>query len=546
MKKIEGNIVDVVAREIYPASLIIENDVIVDVIKNNNIYSEYIIPGFIDSHVHIESSMLTPSNFSKLVSKNGTVAIVSDPHEIANVLGIEGIKYMINNAKNADIKINFTIPSCVPATPLDASGACISAEDVDKLFKSNNFIGLSEMMNVPGVLAGDKEVMEKINSALKRNLVVDGHAPLLIGEELKKYIAAGISTDHECSELDEAREKIYNGMKIIIREGSAAENYEKLKSLIATNSDDLMFCTDDSHPDSIIKYGGIKKIVKMAIRDGFDIFDVLKIACINPILHYNLNVGTLKVGDKADFIKIENLKSFEVIDTYISGRKIYQNNEFSKSTDSTLHVNKEILPNNFNHDLITKDQLVLSVNKNIYAIGVIPGELLTTKNKVVVEKSDNLESDISKDLLKIVYINRYSNSLPQVGYVVGFGFKKGAIASSISHDSHNIIAVGCSDIEIEHAVNTIIKNKGGLSVAYKKDNSIFTDELPLPIAGIMSNRDGEYVAKKYSNLSKLALTLGCKIKAPFMTLAFMSLLVIPEFKIGENGMFDYSKFSFIN
>ena len=563
MKKIEGNIVDIIARKIYSGCVIIENKIIKDIVKIDKIYNNYIIPGFIDSHVHIESSMLTPDNFSRLVSKHGTVAVVSDPHEIANVLGIEGINYMINNSKKAQIKIFTTIPSCVPATTMDASGAKISAEDVEVLFKSNNFIGLSEMMNVPGVLVQDKEVLKKINSAVKRNLTVDGHAPLLDGEDLVKYINSGITTDHECSNLNEAKEKISKGMKIIIREGSAAKNYEKLKSLITTNPNDLMFCTDDSHPDNLIEFGEIDKIVKMAVRDGFDVFDVLKIACLNPILHYNLKVGSLKIGDEADFLRIENLSSFKILNTYIAGKKIYQNeaneenvenkdaliskNENTISiTKSDYSKNSKTLLNNFNHELIKEEQLKKSVREKVIAIGLIPGELLTSKLTIEVESLDNLQSNINKDLLKIVYINRYKNSLPQVEYIVGFGLKKGAMASSVSHDSHNIIAVGCSDKEIEIAVNNVIKNKGGLAIAYNTiNNDVITDCLALPIAGIMSDREGEYVASKYKKISNLVLNLGCNIPSPFMTLAFMSLLVIPEIKIGEKGLFDYSKFNFI-
>ena len=561
MKKIEGNIVDIIARKIYSGCVFIENRIIKDIVKTDKIYNNYIIPGFIDSHVHIESSMLTPDNFSRLVSRHGTVAVVSDPHEIANILGVEGINYMIDNSKKALIKIYTTIPSCVPATTMDASGAEISAEDVEALFKSNNFIGLSEMMNVPGVLVQDKEVLKKINSAVKRNLTVDGHAPLLNGEDLVKYINSGITTDHECSNLNEAKEKINKGMKIIIREGSAAKNYEKLKSLITTNSNDLMFCTDDSHPDNLIEFGEIDKIVKMAVRDGFDVFDVLKIACLNPILHYNLKVGSLKIGDEADFLRIENLSSFKILNTYIAGKKIYQNEESVETNDALISKNEntisitkseysnnsKTLLNNFNHELIKEEQLKKSVREKVIAIGLIPGELLTSKKIIQIESSDNLQSDINRDLLKIIYINRYNNSsLPQVEYIVGFGLKNGAIASSVSHDSHNIIAVGCSDKEIEIAVNNVIKNKGGLAIAYNTiNNDVITDCLALPIAGIMSDREGEYVASKYKKISNLVLNLGCNIPSPFMTLAFMSLLVIPEIKIGEKGLFDYSKFNFI-
>lgn len=532
---VEGNIVNIEQRRIFEGSVEVQDGVITHILEHPTKSREYIIPGFIDAHVHIESSMLTPENFGRLVIEKGTVAVVTDPHEIANVMGTNGIEFMIDNSKRSPIKTFFTIPSCVPATPFDVSGAVISATDVETLVASGRFVALSEMMNLPGVLSGDREVMAKLESAKIHNIPIDGHSPLLTGKELVNYVNNCISTDHECVTLQEAQEKIKLGMKVIIREGSAARNYEALKSLIKTNPNDVMFCTDDSHPDDILSLGHINKLVVRSIANRFDLFDVLKIASINPIKHYKLDVGQLRVGDKADFIVVDNIELFNVQQVYINGvAKI-------GTADSVLPIVEQI--NNFNHDKLESSSLRKSVSNSITVISLVKDELITTAAKYSPKQpTENLESDTNNDIAKIVYINRYTNAAPQVAFCKGFNMKKGAFASSVSHDSHNIIAVGCSDSELSEAINAVIEHKGGLSVCIDKQ----TEVLPLPIGGIMSERLGADVAADYKRLSAIAKNTGCNLTSPFMLLSFMSLVVIPELKIGEKGLFSYTDFNWIN
>jgi len=537
---VKGKIVDILQREIYSGSVHIKEGKIEKIVPEDVEEKNYIMPGFTDSHVHIESSMLTPQNFGWLTVSHGTVAVVTDPHEIANVMGKKGINFMMDNGKKSPLKLFFTVPSCVPATPFDVSGDLVTSADVKKMLETGKFVGLSEMMNVPGVLFKDSEVLAKLQSAKDCGVPVDGHAPGLSGDALLKYIKSGITNDHECSDLKEAEEKLSAGMKIIIREGSAARNYEALKPLIKTSSDEVMFCTDDSHPDDIIHLGHIDKIVRRAVADGYDLFDVMKIACINPVKYYNLKVGTLQKGDPADFIVVKDLHDFKVQQNYINGIKVFDASFPEKRecsvADSTVCINK------FNHNRIVASELKKEVNKCTTVISLTDGELLTAPYEYHPEKPlKNMESDIKNDILKIVYINRYRNGKPQVSFIKGFNLKKGAIASSVSHDSHNILSVGCSDKDITKAVNRLIEEKGGLTVSIEGK----THALPLPVGGIMSDKKGEEVAARYSELCDYVRQMGCSLRAPFMTLSFMSLVVIPEIKIGEKGLFSYSKFNWL-
>ncbi len=539
MQHIEGNIIDIHRREIYPGIISIDSGKIISINRNSQKYAHYISPGFIDAHVHIESSMLIPEEFSKLAIRRGTVAIVNDPHEIANVMGTEGIEYMIENSKQSCIKSFFTIPSCVPATPYDSSGSVLLSSDIEQLALNHKFVGLSEMMNVPGVVQDDTEVLAKIEIARRHHLTIDGHAPGLSGSFLKKYIDAGISTDHECTSLEEAIEKINSGMKILIREGSAAKNYEALKWLIADYPEKVMFCTDDSHPNDLLSYGEIDKLVRKALGDGFDLFDVLKIASFNPISHYKINVGCLREGDPADFIIVRNLNTFDVLSVYIDGIEKYN---YSGNNEKPHPAPIKII-NHFNRDPISLTDLTKPIKKKIVSIKVIPGELVTRRIDFELESPiRNFESDVKRDILKIVYLNRYQNTPPQIAFISGFELKEGAFATTISHDSHNIIAVGCSDKDILEAINAVILEKGGLAV--KNNKGII--KLPLPIAGIMSASDGETVASLWETLTEELKQMGCKLDSPFMTLSFMSLIVIPELKIGEQGLFDYEHFKFIS
>lgn len=541
MKLVDGNIVDILGREIFPGVISIENNIIKSITRNSEKYDRYILPGFIDAHVHIESSMLIPKEFSSVVIKNGTVAIINDPHEIANVLGIPGISFMIENSKESLVKTFFTIPSCVPSTAMDYSGGKISALEIENLIDHFPFIGLSEVMDVPGVLNNAPKVKDKIEIAVNHNLVIDGHAPQLKGKDLEKYIAAGISTDHECIDMNEALEKINLGMNILIREGSAAKNYEALKYLLKDYSDHVMFCTDDSHPSDLIHLGHIDKIVRRAIKDGFDLYDVLKIACINPIKHYRLDVGFLRINDPADFIVVNNLDSFDIISVFINGEEKYHINSDQSKIDKPPVYYKSL--NNFKRKPIQKEELIKSVQNKITCIGVLNNEIITKKIAVNIPKPlQNLESDIERDILKIVYLNRYENKPPQIAYITGIGLKKGAFASSVSHDSHNIIAVGCKDHDLLMAINTVIAEKGGLCSVIENETII----LPLPIAGIMTSKSAKEVSLTWDLLIEKLKMNGCVLDSPFMTLSFMALIVIPELKIGEKGLFEYSKFDFIS
>lgn len=537
MKRIEGNLIDIENREFYPCEIAIADGKIVSIDRNSNSYDHYISPGFIDAHVHVESSMLMPTEFSKRVIPNGTVGVVADPHEIANVLGIEGVRLMVTNGEKAPLKFHWGIPSSVPATPFDKTSGVLTVKDTEELAKTGQFSLLSEVMNIPGVLDNDPEILDKIAIAKKYHLRIDGHSPDLRGDKLSTYIAHGIETDHESSTLEEAEEKISKGMNILIREGSAAKNYEALKSLIATNTENVMFCTDDSHADDLLEQGHINKIVKMAFRDGFGIFDVLQIACINPVKFYHLDVGTLHIGDKADFIILDDLASLNIVGTYINGQEVYLRGIEREYPDVKIP-----LLNVFHHDQIIVSEIETSVSGEVTCIQVIPDSILTEKKVVSFGKEPvRFQSDVEADLLKIIYLNRYFNSKPQVGFIFGIGLKRGAFASSISHDSHNVVAIGCTDEDLVAAINVIIQEKGGLAV--QQGNKGLS--LPLPVGGIMSDKTGQEVADQYSKLNLELHQMGCPLNSPFMTLSFMSLIVIPRLKIGEKGIFDVDRFEFI-
>lgn len=537
MEIVEGNLIDIENREFYPCAISISKGKIINIERNNNSYDQYISPGFIDAHVHVESSMLMPAEFSKLVISNGTVGVIADPHEIANVLGVEGVELMISNGEKAPLKFFWGIPSCVPATSFDKPGAVLSVDDTDKLAKSGKFTMLSEVMNIPGVINNDPDVIGKIEIAKKYQLKIDGHAPELVGDALSSYIAHGIETDHESSTIEEAEEKISKGMYIMIREGSAAKNYDALKSLIATHTDNVMFCTDDSHADDLLNGGHINKIVRKALADGFGIFDILQIACLNPVRFYNLNIGTLHVGDDADFIILDDIESLNISGTYIRGKVVYSKN--SSKDDSVCDIP---LLNKFHHDEICLSDLYTDVFGDVACIQVKPDSLLTDRKILHFDKEiENFQSDLDKDILKIVYLNRYFNSKPQIGFISGIGLNRGAFASSISHDSHNIIAVGCTDKDLVLAINELIKERGGLIV--NEEGKLHS--LPLPIGGIISDKSGREVANRYMELNKILSKMGTLLKSPFMTLSFMALIVIPTLKIGEKGIFDFEKFDFV-
>lgn len=532
---LNGNIVDVINREIFPGEIFVERGRIKKIEKRNKYFNTYLIPGLIDAHVHIESSMLVPVEFSRIAVRHGTVAVVSDPHEIANVLGIEGVRFMHQNSLKAPLKFYFGAPSCVPATNFETSGGKIDEKDLEELFLNKKLKYLSEVMNFPGVINDDKSVWDKIKIARKYGKKIDGHAPGLTGNDLKKYIAAGITTDHECTTYKEGEEKILNGMKILIREGSAAKNFCELIPLLKKYPDKIMLCSDDIHPDDLLE-GHINRLLIKGIQMGYDFFDLLRAATLNPAFHYNLNTGLLRKNDPADFVMIDHPERMSVLRTYINGINVYAaGNEKIKS------IKSEVI-NVFNCSEIKVDQIRIPAGKKmIRVIEAIDGQLFT-KERVMkpLIKNNLIISDIKRDILKLVVYNRYYKSNPGIGFIKGFGVKKGAIASTIAHDSHNIIAVGVHDDDIVAAINRIIDLKGGILIT----DGNKTDELQLRIAGIMTDQDGNLVAKKYKNLNRKVKKLGSKLTAPFMTLSFMALLVIPELKLSDRGLFNGKKFQF--
>jgi adenine deaminase len=544
--QIQGQIVDIPNRKIYSGEITIENGKITSIIEAAHNVKTYILPGFVDAHIHIESSMLVPSEFAKIAVLHGTVGTISDPHEIANVLGKDGVHYMIDNGKKVPFKFHFGAPSCVPATFFETAGAVIDSEQIKELMALPDIYYLSEMMNYPGVLFDDEEVFKKIAWAKHFNKPVDGHAPGLRGAPIEKYIAAGISTDHECFTYDEAAEKLSLGMKVLIREGSAAKNFEALIDLLPENYSNMMFCSDDKHPDDLI-VGHINLLCARAVAKGFDLFKILQMACINPVKHYKMNIGLLQKNDAADFIVVEDLIHFKVLQTYIDGELVAENGKsFIKDVDFEK-------PNNFN---TSKKQVIefdiSSSASKIRVIEALEGQLITNEihHKPKIDSSDSeqakqngkIVSDTENDILKMAVVNRYENAPPAIAFIKNFGLKKGAIASSVAHDCHNIVVVGTSDEEILSAVNLIIDNTGGICAVNGNDKK----SLALPVAGIMSDKNGWEAGRLYQEIDAMAKELGSGLKAPFMTLSFMALLVIPDLKLSDKGLFSGNSFSFVD
>jgi adenine deaminase len=540
MPTITGQFLDIFSRTIYPASVLYENGKIISITPlkpGTDLPSHYILPGFTDAHVHIESSMLVPAEFAKLAVVHGTVSTISDPHEIANVCGLQGIEFMIENGNTVPFKFNFGAPSCVPATIFETAGASIDADDIEKILGRDEIKYLSEMMNFPGVLFKDNEVMKKIAAAHALRKPVDGHAPGLRGEKAKQYIDAGISTDHECFTAGEALDKLQYGMKILIREGSAAKNFEALIDLLRNYPGMMMFCSDDKHPDSLVA-GHINQLCARAVAKGIDVFNVLQAACVNPVLHYKTNTGLLRPGDAADFIVVKDLKNFEVVQNYIDGKLVAEN---GKSLIQTEQNSQQPIVNNFKCELKQPADFVVDYKneKNITVIEALDGQLITNKLQwapnVAAEK---IISDTENDVLKMVVVNRYYTAPIAKAFIKNIGLKHGAIASSVAHDSHNIVAVGVDDESICKAVNLVIEKQGGISCVSNKAEMV----LGLPVAGLMSNENGYHVASAYTVIDAMAKSLGSPLSAPFMTLSFMALLVIPHVKLSDKGLFDGDKF----
>jgi adenine deaminase len=536
--KVSGNIVDLVKEKIFKGSVHIENGHVKSIIADESVTeTQFILPGLIDSHIHIESSMLIPSEFARLAVTHGTVATVSDPHEIANVLGIDGIRYMIANGKSVPFKFYFGASACVPATSFETAGSKIGLKELEELLSMDEIKYLSEMMNFPGVINQDDFEMKKLEIAKRHFKPADGHAPGVKDEDAEKYIKTGISTDHECFTIKEALDKIKYGMKIQIREGSAAKNFEALADLLQNHSDKVMFCSDDKHPDDLVE-GHINQMYKRAVTKGYDPLKVLKSIVVNPVEHYKLEVGLLRNGDAADFIIVDSLKSFNVLETYIDGIKVYDGH------DSLIQSVEGDTPNLFKAKKLNTNHISIPNNGGkLKVIKALDGEVITNLIEVEPKIIDSkVVSDTEKDVLKLVVLNRYEEAMPAIGFIKGFGFQKGAIASSVAHDSHNIVAVGVTDEEITKAINLVIEEEGGVAAVCDNNEKV----LPLPVAGLMSNDDARQVAEKYHEIDKLAHQMGSKLRAPFMTLSFMSLLVIPDLKLSDKGLFDGTTFSFTN
>ncbi|MCX6284393.1 MAG: adenine deaminase [Bacteroidetes bacterium] len=532
---VSGNIVDVVGKKIFKGSIQIENGIVKKITAGPCETDHYILPGLIDAHIHIESSMLIPSEFARLAVVHGTVATVSDPHEIANVLGVPGVRFMIGNGAKVPFKFNFGASSCVPATSFETAGARLGLEEIEELLSMKEVKYLSEMMNYPGVLFGDPEVLAKLKLAGKYKKPVDGHAPGLKGDEAARYAGAGITTDHECFSREEALDKIKHGMKILIREGSAAKNFEALFSLVDEFPDMVMFCSDDKHPDDLAD-GHINELVKRSLAKGMDVFNVLRACTFNPVMHYKLETGLLREGDAADFIITDNLKDFNVLSTWVDGLKV------AEAGKTLIQRIAETPFNNFNIEPISEESIRVKQQQGLIRVQeAYDGQLIT--GAVCVEpKLENgcLVSDPGRDILKLIVKNRYSETPAGIGFIRGLGLKRGAVASCVAHDSHNIVASGTDDESICKAVNLIIRNKGGVSLV----DGDFEEVLPLPFAGIMTVEDGYIVAGKYRRMDKLVKALGSPLRAPFMTLSFMALLVIPNLKLSDQGLFDGEKFAF--
>lgn len=539
MNSVVGNIYDIGSGKFIKGEIKIMGDRIIDILPTSKSCSNYIIPGFIDSHIHIESSLLFPAAFSQIAITHGTVAAIADPHEIANVLGSEGIRLMKVNADQADLKFYFGAPPCVPATDFETSGATITTNDIKNLFDSGTCHHLAEVMNYPGVIHHDSELMAKINIAKSFGKIIDGHAPNLTGLQAENYFKAGITTDHECESIDEALEKIKYGCHILIREGSAAKNLIHLISLLNDFPDRTMFCTDDFHADELLE-GHINLMVKKAIECGIPFENIIKTACINPVRHYKLSVGLLQKGDYADFIVIDSPKNCNILETWINGKMV-----FSKKKGFFSKGEIPAPVNNFQRNQVFPDEIKIYLPQNASKIQLIVAKdksLITSASveKPLLTQNKEIIADTNRDILKIVNLSRYTNEKPQVAFIRGFNLKTGAIASSVAHDSHNILAVGTNDTDLITAINLIIASKGGLAAVNGKESLL----LPLPYAGLMSNLPASEVAALYKQLNRNAESWGSTFTAPFMTLSFMALLVIPELKLSDKGLFDGTNFCF--
>jgi len=496
-----------------------------------DVSGKLVLPGFIDAHIHLESSMVTPAEFAKAVVAHGTTTVITDPHEITNVMGIDGVEYMIQASQNLPIDVHFMMPSCVPATEIDESGAELDCKDIDLYLDNKKVLGLAEMMNYVGVINGDKNVLSKIVTSQAHHKKIDGHAPELSGNDLNAYIAAGVYSDHECSTFENALEKLRKGQFIMIREGTAAHNLKALMPLLTQQYySRCMFATDDKHPSDLLYGGHIDYIVKQALKNGADPIVALKTATHHAARYFLLNnKGAIASGYLADIVVVDNLEDFNVETVFKCGKLVFDGEVKDFSAPTVDEKLAEKCFDTFHLDSVTPSSF--KVDGKLGLIGLVGGELLT-RNLGTADKID-----VENDILKIACIERHKGTNHiGVGYVKGYSLKSGAVATSVAHDSHNIITVGCNDDDIAVAVNAIKDSKGGIAVV---ENGKIKALLELPIAGLMSDEPLTTVNKKLENAKSSAYELGAdKSIDPFMTLSFLSLPVIPSLRITTKGVFD--------
>ena len=529
---LRGNVVDVERGEIYPGEVLIEGSRIKEVREVGGRFSRYLLPGLIDAHIHIESSMLVPSRFAEAAVAHGTVAVVADPHEIANVLGITGVEYMIRDSKRVPLKFYFTAPSCVPATPYETSGAKLGAEEVARLLAMEEVVALGEVMNYPAVVAREPETMAKIQAARRLGKPIDGHCPKLGGDALRRYVSAGISTEHECTSLEEAEEKARLGMKIMLREGSSAKN---LKALAGFRGKAFLV-SDDLHAGDLLR-GHVNFLLRRAVEEGIDPIEAVRMVSLNPAEHYRLGVGMLRPGDPADLVVVDNLRSFSCLECYINGKLVAKGGRVlfkasplpGKSTIRASHKS----PEDF--------KIIARRASRLRVIKVMPGEIVTEEDSVSAAAGE-VKPMPEKDVLKLAVVERYGGERVAVALVRGFGIEGGAVASSIAHDSHNIIAVGADDADLAAAVNRVIDMQGGIAVV---SGGELLASLPLPVAGLMSIESAGWVAERGEQVDRRIRELGCSLEAPVMTLSFLALPVIPKLRLTDRGLFDVERFEFV-
>ncbi len=535
-REFRGMIVDVISGRIFPGAVVVRDQKIISVAEASGDVprGRFITPVIGSAHTHIESSMLPPSEFARHAMAFGEGFGVHDPHEIANVLGVLGVEWMIQDGKNSSFHFCWGAPSCVPESPLVRTAAVIDADDVRYLLSKPEIAYLSEVMAFPLVLAGEPQIMSKIAAAKAAGKPIDGHAPGLRGSDAARYAAAGISTDHECVSLEEARDKLNAGMKILVREGSAAKNYSALCELLHSHPDRVMFCSDDIHPDDLLR-GHMDTLIRRAIGDGVPAMSAIRAASRNTIQHYGLPVGLLQPGDRADFLIVEDLKDFRVKETYLQGILVAKDGKSLEAAAKPEPVNA------FQHYPLSIDDFSIPARRGrVRVIEVYDGQLITGQHVTEPKISGNeLVADLERDILFLAVVDRVTPSKPALGFVRNFGLKGGALASSVAHDSHHVIAVGTSKQELFHAIEAVRKAGGGISAVREGEELI----LPLVHAGLMSSDSGEIVAERYETLDRFAKSMGSPLRAPFMTLSFLVLTVIPSLKMSNFGLVDVEQFT---